>query len=108
MIELTVAQLVERVGILQMAVIVMGALTTFLWLLPGPCQCAKCAVHVNERRMKSLKRAEEIEDQRAKDEEWRHDFQHTGGSFGPNPPDIYDCITKTCPRNKGRGRLDKT
>jgi len=105
-IEQTIPMLIEKVGILQMAVIFMSAFTALLWLLPAPCKCEKCAFHTNERRVAKLKRAEEIEEQRAKDEVRRHDFQHTGGSFAPNPPDVYDCITPTCPRNKGRGKLD--
>ncbi len=37
--------------VLSIAVIVMGALSALLWLIPSPCKCEKCGFHVNERRM---------------------------------------------------------
>lgn len=85
---------------LSYAVVVAACCAYLLWLIPGPCKCPKCAFHTNELNVARLKKAEELEEQRAKDEVLRHDYEHKGGSFLKGDPDRFNCHTETCERNK--------
>jgi hypothetical protein len=78
--------------VLQLAICGLLICATGLYYIPGPCKCDKCSFHVNERRMKRERAAEEA-----------HDHAHRG--FGPDwktGPDKQACGDPACARNPNR------
>lgn len=92
----------EAIAIIAAAAAIGG----YLWGLftAAPCDCPKCAFHVNERRMKGYEADRKRQESAELQTRLRHDAAHKGWGWAPGDPDKFNCEAEDCARNKpGRG-----